>query len=170
MVLKKSFIIISVVFIINILDMGVLFIAVRTFRPEEFGYLTIANSLSAFLLFFSDLNFHNVNIKKMGEKKRSKNEYFSTYFFLKSILLFGTLLIISFIIVVQINIGFIKNPLQFYIIVIIFLTAIFNSVYQVYSSCFHSSMEIEKFYFANLSDRLIESILALLLFTIFFLY
>ena len=135
--------VISLIFI-RLIQGLILVIAVNRFLPIEFGYVIVAQSLLAFFLFFSDLNLSTAHLKLMAEE-REKSVAFSTYFFLKIILIIISSITFIFIIFFSLNNDLIANNLnQTSIITVVFIDRLIFSMLMVYNYSFQATFKIAK--------------------------
>jgi len=141
---RKTFLSVISLLFIRLVQGIILIVAVNQFNPIEFGYVTVAQSLLAFFLFFSDLNLSTAHLKLMAEEK-DKSAAFSTYFFLKIILL--TISSITFIFVISFSLGsnlITNNINQILIIAVIFFDRLVISMLMVYTYSFQATFKIAK--------------------------
>lgn len=140
----------------------ILLLAVNRFLPIEFGYVIVAQSLLAFFLFFSDLNLSTVHLKLMAEE-REKSVAFSTYFFLKILLIIISSITFIFIIFFSLNSNLItNNPTQISIIAVFFFDRLIFSFLMVYNYSFQATFKIAKKELATIIGQIFGLIFALI--------
>jgi len=170
---RKTFLSVISLLFIRLVQGIILIVAVNKFNPIEFGYVTVAQSLLAFFLFFSDLNLSTAHLKLMAEEK-DKSVAFSTYFFLKIILL--TISSITFIFVISFSLGsnlITNNINQVLIIAVIFFDRLVISMLMVYTYSFQATFKIAKKELAAFIGQILGLIFAMIsIFVLnnFFLY
>ena len=140
----------------------ILLVAVNRFFKINFGFFSVAQSLLAFLLFFSDLNLSTAHLKLMAEEK-DKNVAFSTYFYLKIVLLIVSSVAFIFIIMFSLNFNLVSNnPEQVLIIVVVFLDRLLVSFLMVYNYSFQATFQIAKKEIATIIGQIIGFIFGLI--------
>lgn len=159
------------VFIINaiiiILNFIIFFLIVGIYNPREFGYLSVAYSIAGFFIFFSDLDFRVIHIKKMAEDIENKNLYFNSYLFIKIILILIGLLIFFLIYWIQLILDIIDiNQTQISVIMIILLSSFIASLNLIYSASFQAQLDVGKIQLSNLMNKVV--VLLLLITFLFF--
>lgn len=159
---RKTFLSVLSLLFIRLIQGIILIIAVNRFFPIEFGYFTVAQSLLAFLLFFSDLNLSTAHLKLMAEEK-DKNVAFSTYFFLKIALIIISSITFVFIIMFSLNNNIVTNNLeQVLIIIVVFIDKLIISFIMVYSYSFQATFQIAKKEVATIISQIIGFIFGLI--------
>jgi len=159
---RKTFLSVISLLIIRLIQGIILIFAVNRFLPIEFGYVIVAQSLLAFFLFFSDLNLSTAHLKLMAEEKE-KNLAFSTYFFLKLILIVISSITFIFIIFFSLNANLItNNQSQISIISVVFIDRLIFSILMVYTFSFQATFKIAKKELAAIIGQIIGLIFALI--------
>ena len=140
----------------------ILLVAVNRFFKINFGFFGVAQSLLAFLLFFSDLNLSTAHLKLMAEEK-DKNIAFSTYFYLKIGLLIVSSIAFIFVIMFSLNFNLVSNnPEQVLIIVVVFFDRLVLSFLMVYNYSFQASFQIAKKEVATIIGQIIGFVFGLI--------
>ena len=133
---RKTLLSIVSLLIIRLIQGIILVLAVNRFLPINFGYVVVAQSLLAFFLFFSDLNLSTAHLKLMAEE-REKSVAFSTYFFLKVLLVIISSITFFFILFFSLNYNLITNNLnQISIIIVMFIDHLFFTFLMFYNYSF----------------------------------
>ena len=159
---RKTFLSVISLLFIRLIQGIILIFAVNRFLPIEFGYVIVAQSLLAFFLFFSDLNLSTAHLKLMAEEKE-KSVAFSTYFFLKILLIIISSITFVFIIFFSINSNLITNNLtQITIIAVVFFDRLIFSFLMVYNYSFQATFKIAKKELATIIGQIFGLIFALI--------
>ena len=170
---RKTFLSVISLLFIRLIQGIILIFAVNRFLPIEFGYVTVAQSLLAFFLFFSDLNLSTAHLKLMAEEKE-KSVAFSTYFFLKILLIIISSITFIFIIFFSLNSNLItNNQNQITIIIVVFIDRLIITMLMVYNYSFQATFKIAKKEVATIIGQIFGLIFALISIFIlnnFFLY
>ena len=170
---RKTFLSVISLLFIRLIQGIILIFAVNRFLTIEFGYVTVAQSLLAFFLFFSDLNLSTAHLKLMAEEEE-KNVAFSTYFFLKIFLIIISSITFIFIIFISLNTNLISNNQnQITIIIVVFVDRLIISMLMVYNYSFQATFKIAKKEVATIIGQIFGLIFALISIFIlnnFFLY
>jgi len=170
---RKTFLSVISLLFIRLIQGIILIFAVNRFLPIEFGYVTVAQSLLAFFLFFSDLNLSTAHLKLMAEEKE-KSVAFSTYFFLKILLIIISSITFIFIIFFLLNNNLItNNPNQISIIIVVFIDRLIFSILMVYTFSFQATFKIAKKELATIFGQifgLIFGLISILVLNSFILY
>lgn len=153
--------IISLIFI-RLTQGIILLFAVNRFLPIKFGYVKVAQSLLAFFLFFSDLNLSTAHLKLMAEE-REKSNAFSTYFFLKILLVIISSITFIFIIFFFLQVNLITNNLdQISIIIVVFIDRLIFTMLMVYNYSFQATLKIAKKELATIVGQIFGLVFALI--------
>ena len=170
---RKTFLSVISLLFIRVIQGLILIIAVNRFLPIEFGYVIVAQSLLAFFLFFSDLNLSTAHLKLMAEEKE-KSVAFSTYFFLKILLIIISSITFIFIILFLLNTNLItNNQNQISIIIVVFIDRLIFSMLMVYNYSFQATFKIGKKELAAIIGQifgLIFAMISILVLNSFILY
>jgi O-antigen/teichoic acid export membrane protein len=170
---RKTFLSVISLLFIRLIQGIILIFAVNRFLPIEFGYVTVAQSLLAFFLFFSDLNLSTVHLKLMAEEEE-KSVAFSTYFFLKIFLIIISSITFIFIIFFSLNSNLItNNQNQISIIIVVFIDRLIISMLMVYNYSFQATFKIAKKEVATIIGQifgLIFGLISILILNNFILY
>ncbi len=159
---RKTLLSIVSLLIIRLIQGIILVLAVNRFLPINFGYVVVAQSLLAFFLFFSDLNLSTAHLKLMAEE-REKSVAFSTYFFLKVLLVIISSITFFFILFFSLNYNLITNNLnQISIIIVMFIDRLFFTILMVYNYSFQATMKIAKKELATIIGQIFGLIFALI--------
>ena len=159
---RKTFLSVISLLFIRLVQGIILIIAVNQFLTIEFGYVTVAQSLLAFFLFFSDLNLSTVHLKLMAEEEE-KSVAFSTYFFLKIFLIIISSITFIFIIIFSLNSSLItNNQNQIAIIIVVFVDRLIISMLMVYNYSFQATFKIAKKEVATIIGQIIGLIFGLI--------
>ncbi len=159
---RKTFLSVISLLFMRLIQGIILIFAVNRFLPIEFGYVTVAQSLLAFFLFFSDLNLSTAHLKLMAEE-REKSVAFSTYFFLKILLIIISSITFIFIIFFSLNNNLITNNLnQISIITVVFIDRLIFSFLMVYNYSFQATFKIAKKELATIIGQIFGLIFALI--------
>jgi O-antigen/teichoic acid export membrane protein len=171
---RDSLVILSTKILIKIIGIITIYFASRVFLPEYFGLITIATSLFSFFEFFADLVFRSTHLKLMSRGDEDENILYSTYFYIKIILITLVSLITFILIQVNLNGGHVENvKLLYQVIEIYFIKSILTSYNQILSNTFLSKKKIIKMQFPFIMNSIsvgILKLLAVLLFNDFLLY
>ena len=170
---RKTFLSVISLLFIRLIQGIILIFAVNRFLTIEFGYVTVAQSLLAFFLFFSDLNLSTAHLKLMAEEEE-KNAAFSTYFFLKIFLIIISSITFIIIIFISLNTNIItNNQNQITIISLVFVDRLIITMLMVYNYSFQATFKIAKKEMATIIGQIFGLIFALISIFIlnnFFLY
>ena len=159
---RKTFLSVISLLFIRFIQGIILIFAVNRFLPIEFGYLNAATSLFAFFLFLTDLNLSTAHLKLMAED-REKNNAFSTYFFLKILLIIISSITFIFITFFSLQNNLISNNLeQVSIIIVVFFNHLIFSILMVYNYSFQASFKIAKKELATIFGQIFGMIFALI--------
>jgi len=159
---RKTFLSVISLLFIYLIQGIILILAVNRFLPIEFGYVIVAQSLLAFFLFFSDLNLSTAHLKLMAEEKE-KNVAFSTYFFLKILLIIISSISFIFIIFFSLDSNLItNNQNQISIIIVVFIDRLIITMLMVYNYSFQATFKIAKKEVATVIGQIIGLIFALI--------
>jgi O-antigen/teichoic acid export membrane protein len=170
---RKTFLSVFSLLFIRLAQGIILILAANNFQHFEFGYLTVAQSLLAFFLFFSDLNLSTAHLKLMAEQKE-KSIAFSTYFYLKIFLLFISSITFIFIIIFSLNAYIISNNIQqVAIVIVVFFDRMIISILMVYYYSFQATFKIAKKEMSTIIGQifgLVFGLIAILILHNFILY
>ena len=106
---RDSLIILLTRLLIKIVAIITLYFASRVFLPEYFGLITIATSLFSFFDFFADLVFRSTHLKLMAKGEEDENILYSTYFYIKIILITLTSLVTFILIQINMKTGSVQD-------------------------------------------------------------
>ena len=159
---RKTFLSLLSLLFIRFAQGIILIIAVKNFLTVEFGYVTAAQSLLAFFLFFSDLNLSTAHLKLMAEQKE-KSVAFSTYFYLKIFLMIVSSITFIFIIIISLNLNIVTNNIsQISIIIVVFFDRMVISMLMVYYYSFQATLKIAKKEMSTIIGQIIGLIFGLI--------
>ncbi|MBN2152421.1 MAG: oligosaccharide flippase family protein [Candidatus Lokiarchaeota archaeon] len=163
MLARKTVLVLASTLFIKGIEVLIFFLATRKYDKGEFGYLTLARSLFAFFLFFSDLNINTAHVKKMSEGIHNKNTYFSTYLLFKAIILPVTTFSFLILIYFEMSMGILDgSPLLVQVLFLLLLSSIISSINLVYQSSFQAEMKAVKMQAGYVVAISIKSLLTIL--------
>ncbi len=76
---------------------GIIIYAARALGAAEYGVFSYALGLAAFFTIFADIGIGSILTREATQKPEKRSEYFATSLFLKTLLLFGTAILIVFV-------------------------------------------------------------------------